>query len=88
MVGFFSAIGKVIGKAFDVISNLKITDIGDKLKEVFGGLKDAFGNTATIIAGNVATAEAFSDLSSWGADARPSPTPRPSPEARVWPCGR
>ena len=44
VVGFFSAIGKVIGKAFDVISNLKITDIGDKLKEVFGGLKDAFGN--------------------------------------------
>ena len=44
VVGFFTEVGKVIGKAFDVISNLKITDIGDKLKEVFGGLKDAFGN--------------------------------------------
>ena len=44
VVGFFSAIGKVIGKALDVISNLKITDIGDKLKELFGSLKNAFGN--------------------------------------------
>lgn len=32
-------------------------------------LKDTFGNSTTIIAGNVATAHAFEDLSAWGADA-------------------
>lgn len=32
-------------------------------------LKDTFGDTVTVIAGNVATAEAFKDLSDWGADA-------------------
>ena len=42
VVGFFKSIGKVIGKAFDVISNLNFNDIGDKIKGVFGKLKDAF----------------------------------------------
>ena len=42
VVGFFKSIGKVIGKAFDVISNLNFDDIGDKIKGVFGKLKDAF----------------------------------------------
>ena len=32
-------------------------------------LKDNFGNTVTVIAGNVATADGFKDLSDWGADA-------------------
>ena len=32
-------------------------------------LKDTFGDTATIMAGNVATGQAFQDLSDWGADA-------------------
>jgi len=32
-------------------------------------LKDLFGGTVTIIAGNVATADGFRDLSEWGADA-------------------
>lgn len=32
-------------------------------------LKDLFGHAVTIIAGNVATAEGFRDLSEWGADA-------------------
>ena len=32
-------------------------------------LKQAFGNSVTIVAGNVATGKAFEDLSSWGADA-------------------
>ena len=32
-------------------------------------LKDAFGDTVTIIAGNVATPEGYYDLSLWGADA-------------------
>lgn len=32
-------------------------------------LKDIFAESVTIIAGNVATAEAYKDLSSWGADA-------------------
>ena len=32
-------------------------------------LKDSFGDAVTVIAGNVATAEAFKDLSDWGADA-------------------
>jgi len=44
VVGFFKSIGKVIGKAFDVISNLNFNDIGDKIKGVFGKLKDAFTN--------------------------------------------
>ena len=42
VIGFFKSIGKVIGKAFDVISNLNFNDIGDKIKGVFGKLKDAF----------------------------------------------
>ena len=42
VIGFFKSIGKVIGKAFDVISNLNFDDIGDKIKGVFGKLKDAF----------------------------------------------
>ena len=42
VIGFFKSIGKVIGKAFDVISNLSFNDIGDKIKGVFGKLKDAF----------------------------------------------
>lgn len=32
-------------------------------------IKDAFGESMTIIAGNVATPDAFKDLSDWGADA-------------------
>ena len=32
-------------------------------------LRDVFGDSITIIAGNVATAHAFEDLSTWGADA-------------------
>lgn len=32
-------------------------------------LRDVFGESVTIVAGNVATAHAFEDLSSWGADA-------------------
>ena len=44
VIGFFKSIGKVIGKAFDVISNLNFNDIGDKIKGVFGKLKDAFTN--------------------------------------------
>ena len=32
-------------------------------------IRDLFGESVTIIAGNVATAEAFRDLSEWGADA-------------------
>lgn len=32
-------------------------------------VKDSLGNSVTVIAGNVATAEAFKDLSEWGADA-------------------
>jgi len=32
-------------------------------------IKDAFGESVTVIAGNVATPEAFRDLSDWGADA-------------------
>ena len=44
VIGFFKSIGKVIGKAFDVISNLNFDDIGDKIKGVFGKLKDAFTN--------------------------------------------
>ena len=32
-------------------------------------MKDALGESITIMAGNVATAEAFKDLSMWGADA-------------------
>lgn len=32
-------------------------------------LRDVFGESATIVAGNVATAHAFEDLSNWGADA-------------------
>jgi len=42
VIGFFKSIGKVIGKAFDVISNLNFDDIRDKIKGVFGKLKDAF----------------------------------------------
>ena len=44
VVGFFKSIGKVIGKAFDVISNLNFNDIGDTIKGAFGKLKDAFNN--------------------------------------------
>ena len=44
VIGFFKSIGKVIGKAFYVISNLNFNDIGDKIKGVFGKLKDAFTN--------------------------------------------
>lgn len=32
-------------------------------------LRDTFGSSVTVIAGNVATGKAFEDLSSWGADA-------------------
>ena len=42
VVGFFKSIGKVIGKAFDTISNLNFKNIGDKIKGAFGKLKDAF----------------------------------------------
>ena len=44
VIGFFKSIGKVIGKAFDVISNLNFNDIGDVIKGAFGKLKDAFTN--------------------------------------------
>ena len=44
VIGFFKSIGKVIGKAFDVISNLNFNDIGDTIKGAFGKLKDAFNN--------------------------------------------
>ena len=42
VIGFFKSIGKVIGKAFDTISNLNFNDIGDTIKGAFGKLKDAF----------------------------------------------
>ena len=44
VIGFFKSIGKVIGKAFDTISNLNFNDIGDTIKGAFGKLKDAFNN--------------------------------------------
>lgn len=44
VIGFFKSVGKVIGKAFDVISNLNFNDIGDTIKGAFGKLKDAFNN--------------------------------------------
>lgn len=44
VVGFFKSVGKVIGKAFNVISNLNFNDVGDAIKGAFGKLKDAFNN--------------------------------------------
>lgn len=38
------------------------------VKAALANLKDAFGESAHIMAGNVATASAFTDLESWGAD--------------------
>ena len=53
IVGFFQTIGKVIGKAFDVISNLKISDVGELVKKAFNGIKDAFGNIKDNLLGGV-----------------------------------
>ncbi len=53
VVGFFTEVGKVITKAYDVISNLKITDIGDKLKKLLDGVKDAFGNMKDMLFGGI-----------------------------------
>jgi len=60
IVGFFQTIGKVIGKAFDAISNLKISDVGELVKKAFDGIKDAFGNIKDNLLGGV---KSFFDLS-------------------------
>ncbi len=39
------------------------------MKEALTNLRNTFGNTVTIMAGNVATKGAFNDLADWGADA-------------------
>lgn len=39
------------------------------MEEALGNLRDKLGNSVYLIAGNVATLEAFNDLSDWGADA-------------------
>ncbi len=39
------------------------------VKDALGELRDAFGDSVCLMAGNVATLEAFNDLSDWGADA-------------------
>lgn len=39
------------------------------MKEALGNLRNTFGNTVTIMAGNVATMSGFNDLADWGADA-------------------
>jgi len=39
------------------------------MERAIKSLKDKFGDNATVVAGNVATAKGYSDLSEWGADA-------------------
>ena len=41
---FFTKICKVIGNAWDVISNLSFEDVGGLIQDAFGKLKDGFGN--------------------------------------------
>ena len=60
IVEFFQTIGEVIGNAFDAISNLKISDVGELVKKAFDGIKDAFGNIEDNLLGGV---KSFFDLS-------------------------
>jgi hypothetical protein len=53
IVEFFQTIGEVIGNAFDAISNLKISDVGELVKKAFDGIKDAFGNIEDNLLGGV-----------------------------------
>ena len=75
-------IGAAIGVTDDYLKRaLRVTDVGANIicvdvahghhammQRALGELKDAFGDKVHIMAGNVATLEAFNALSEWGAD--------------------